>query len=94
MLGRDPASATLAVSVTFPAAQWVYLANPVPQTVANRAAALLKTPGLAIGMAWIEVVGTDCKTIASGPGISSQTLRYTCENHGNGITGISVYGLL
>src|SRR6266567_6821690 len=87
ILGRDPATGARLASSTFPAAQWVYLSNPVPQVVANRAAALLHTPGLYIGMAWIEFVTVDCKTTT---GLYSQILRYTCENHGNGITGISV----
>lgn len=71
---------------------WVYLKNPVPQIVATRAAQLLKTPGLHIGMAWIEYAGGPCATTTAG--ISSAIVRYTCEDHGHGVTGISVYGLV
>lgn len=76
---------------------WIYLSNPVPQPVADRAAQLLKTPGVHIGMAWIEISGgIDCSVaVAKGvQPIKSQVLRYTCEDHGHGITGISVYGLV
>lgn len=71
---------------------WVYLANPVPQAVADRAVQLLKTPGLRIGMAWIETSPVQCATTTSG--VHSLVLRYTCEDHGHGVTGISVYGLV
>lgn len=76
--------------------QWVYLKDPVPQVVANRAAQLLKTPGLRIHMAWIEPTSVQCAVrVADGvPPLYSMLLRFTCEDHGHGITGISVYGLV
>lgn len=75
---------------------WIYLANPVPQAVANRAAALLHTPGLKIGMSWSEGSpgGVECEVVKAVPARWTTLLRYTCEDHGHGVTGISVYGLV
>jgi len=75
--------------------QWLYLKDPVPQVVADRAAALLKAFYPHVGAFSVETCAVDCHVQGTASPLSTtRVLRYTCENHAGGKIGVSVYGLV
>lgn len=70
--------------------QWVLLTNPVPAEVTAEATRLLHI--LKLGQSRTETCSVDCATAILGA--QTRILKYICQDHGGGKTGITAYGLV